>query len=161
MYLDKRSFILAASLILSAGAAFPQAAPAETPKENKQDGRKHDGARGGQRMAEALNLTDAQKEQAKAIREKYRASSQDVRTQMRTLHDQLKAARDANNTAEVDRLSKERETLMANAKQTWTAQRNEIRSILTPEQQAKFDQLQENHKGRRGGKHDRSEQPQA
>ena len=61
----------------------------------------------------------------------------------------------------MDRLSKERETLMANAKQTWTAQRNEIRSILTPEQQAKFDQLQENHKGRRGGKHDRSEKPQA
>jgi periplasmic protein CpxP/Spy len=162
MYLDKRSFILAASLILSAGAAFPQqAAPAESPKENKQDGRNHDGARGGQRMAEALNLTDAQKEQAKAIREKYRASSQDVRTQMRTLHDQLKAAREANNTAEVDRLNQQRETLMANAKETWTAQRNEFRSILTPEQQAKFDQFQENHKGRRGGKHDRSEKPQA
>ncbi len=162
MYLDKRSFILAASLILSAGAAFPQAAPADAPKENKQVGRNHDGARDGQRMAEALNLTDAQKEQAKAIREKYRASSQDVRTQMRTLHDQLKAAREANNTAEVERLNQQREALMANAKQTWTAQRDEFRSILTPEQQAKFDQFQENHKGRRGDRHpDRTEKPQA
>ena len=162
MYLDKRSFILAASLILSAGAAFPQAAPAETPKENTRHGRHHHGERGGARMAEALNLTDAQKEQAKAIREKYRTSSQDVRTQMRTLHDQLKTAREANNPAEVDRLNQQREALMANAKQTWTAQRNEFRAILTPEQQAKFDQFQENHKGRHGGKrHDRSEKPQA
>jgi Spy/CpxP family protein refolding chaperone len=113
-------------------------------------------------MAEALNLTDAQKEQAKAIREKYRASSKDVRTQMRTLHDQLKAAREANNTAEVDRLNQQRERLMASAKQTRTAQRNEFRSILTPEQQAKFDQFQENHKGRHGGKrHDQPEKPQA
>lgn len=142
MKLNKRTLILAASLIVSAGAAFPQAAPAEHRQEHK--GRHHAG------FAEKLNLTDAQKEQAKAIREKYRTSSTDVRTQMRTLHDQLKAARDANNTAEVDRLNQQREQLLASAKQTSTAQRDEFRAILTPEQQAEFDKMPQRHnKGQR------------
>jgi Spy/CpxP family protein refolding chaperone len=159
MYLDKRSFILAASLILSSGAAFPQA-----PTADSQPPAKHERHGRGQHMAEALNLTDAQKEQAKAIREKYRASSEDVRTQMRTLREQLKAAKDANNTAEVERLTQQRDTLFAKAKETFTAQRNEFRSILTADQQAKFDQMGERHGGRDGKWRNQShqgEKPQA
>ena len=115
-------------------------------------------------MAEALNLTDYQKEQAKAIREKYRASSEEVRTQMRTLHEQLKAAKEANNTAEVERLTQQRETVSAKAKETFTAQRNELRSILTADQQAKFDQMRERHGDRSGKSRNEShggEKPQA
>jgi Spy/CpxP family protein refolding chaperone len=158
MYLDKRTFILAASLVLSAGAAFPQAQAADSqPAEHKRHGR------GGERMAAALNLTDAQKEQAKAIREKYRASSEDLRTQMRTFHEQLKAAKDANNNSEVERLTQERGALFAKVKESFTAQRNEFRSILTADQQAKFDQMRK-ERGDRQGKwrnHNHGEKPQA
>ena len=97
MYLDKRSFILAASLILSAGAAFPQAPAADSQPAGHE---RH--ARGGQRIAEALNLTDSQKEQAKTIREKYRASSEDLRTQMRTL---ARADKDSPRTRTIQRKS--------------------------------------------------------
>ena len=115
-------------------------------------------------MAKALNLTDAQKEQAKAIREKYRASSEDLRTQMRTFHEQLKAAKEANNTAEVERLTQQREALFARVKETFTAQRNEFRSILTADQQAKFDQMREKHGDRQGkwrNQNHAGEKPQA
>lgn len=159
MYLDKRSFILAASLILSAGAAFPQAPAADSQPAGHE---RH--ARGGQRIAEALNLTDSQKEQAKTIREKYRASSEDLRTQMRTLHEQLKTAKDANNTAEVERLTQQRQALSAKAKETFGAQRNEFRSILTADQQAKFDQMRERHGDREGkwrNQKQHGEKPQA
>ena len=159
MYLDKRSFILAASLILSAGAAFPQAPAADS---QSADHERH--ARGGKRLAETLSLTDAQKEQAKAIREKYRASNEDLRTQMRTLHEQLKSAKDANNTAEIERLTQQRDTLATKAKETFTAQRNEFRSILTAEQQSKFDQMRDRHgdgQGKWRNHKQESEKPQA
>ena len=150
MYLSKRSLILAASLALSAGAAFPQAPAAESQAPAHE---RH--ARGAKRFAE-LNLTDAQKEQAKTIREKYRASSEDLRTQMRTLREQLKAAKDANNTAEIERLTQQHDTLAAKAKETFTAQRDEFRSILTAEQQAKFDKVRDRHNHKQ-----QSEKPQA
>ena len=158
MYLDKRSFILAASLILSAGAAFPQAPSDSRPADQERQ------TRGGQRLAETLNLTDAQKEQAKTIREKYRASSEDLRTQMRNLHEQVKAAKDANNTAEIERLTQQRDALSAKAKETFTAQRNEFRSILTAEQQAKFDQMKDRRRDGQNkwrNRQQQSEKPQA
>ena len=146
MYLNKRNFILAASLILSAGAALPQTQPADSQPAEQHKRHGH----GGQRMAKALNLTDAQKEQAKSIREKYRASSEDLRTQMRTFREQLKAAKEANNTAEVERLTQQREALFARVKESFSAQQNEFRSILTADQQAKFDQMREKHGDRQG-----------
>jgi len=162
MYLYKQNFILAASLILSAGAALPQSATSDAPSDHKQHARAHDGSRNAGRIAEALNLTDAQKEQAKAIHEKYRASSEDFRTQMRTVHDQLKAAKEANNTAEIERLTQQRQALLAKGKENRTAERNEFRSILTPDQTAKLDQMRESHRGKSEEKRNsRSDKPQA
>jgi periplasmic protein CpxP/Spy len=154
MTLDKRSFILAASLVLASGAAFSQAPSTEAPAEQQQHHGKR-GHKGGEgRIAAALNLTDAQKEQAKAIREKYKASHTDVRTQMRDLHARAEAAKQANNTAELDRIKQEREAVFTKAKQSWDAERAEIRAILTPEQQAKFDEMAQ-RRGQREGKRPR------
>src|SRR5688572_26378581 len=141
MYLNKRNFILAASLILSAGAAFPQAAATDKPAEKDQHAHHRRAGHGMGRLSEALNLTDAQKQQAKTIHEKYRASTGDVRAQMKTLHDQFKAAKEANNTAEIERLKEQRKALFTKARESWTAERAELRSILTPEQQTKLDQM--------------------
>ncbi|HYI94292.1 MAG TPA: Spy/CpxP family protein refolding chaperone [Bryobacteraceae bacterium] len=148
MNFDKRSFILAASLVLASGAAFAQAPSTETPAEQQRQGKRDH--RGGQgRIAAALNLTDTQKEQAKAIHEKYKASNTEVRTQMRDLRSRAEAAKQANNTAELDRIKQEREAVFAKAKESWNAERTEIRSILTPEQQTKFDEMAE-RRGKRG-----------
>ncbi len=150
MNFDKRSFILAASLVLASGAAFAQSPSTETPTEQQRQG-KRDHRAGQGRMAAALNLTDAQKEQAKAIHEKYKASNTDVRTQMHDLRTRAEAAKQANNTAELDRIKQEREAVFAKAKESWNAEKAEIRSILTPEQQTKFDEMgQRRGKGGRG-----------
>ncbi len=140
MNFDKRSFILAASLVLASGAAFSQTPSAEAPAEQQRHGKRHHKGGAG-RMAAALNLTDAQKEQAKTIREKYKASHTEVRTQMRDLRTRAEAAKQANNTAELDKIKQEREAVFAKAKVSWDAERAEIRSILTPEQQVKFDEM--------------------
>jgi Spy/CpxP family protein refolding chaperone len=136
MNFDKRSFILAASLVLASGAAFAQAPATEAPAHHKS----RDHGRSG-RMAAALNLTDAQKEQAKTIREKYRAEHTDVRTQMRDLHTRAEAAKQANNTAELERIKQDRQSVFAKTKESWDAERAELRTILTAEQQAKFDEM--------------------
>jgi periplasmic protein CpxP/Spy len=147
---------LAASLVLASGAAFSQAPATEAPAAQQQERhgkRAHKGGPG--RMAAALNMTDAQKEQAKAIREKYRTTGQtDVRTQMRDLHTRAEAAKQANNTAELERIKQERQALFAKAKESWDAERAELRSILTAEQQVKFDEMAQQR-----GKHMRKQDP--
>lgn len=148
MNFNKRSLILAASLVLATGAAFSQNATENPSSEApKTHSRAHKAGRGGH-MAAALNLTDTQKEQAKTIREKYRTANTDLRTKMRDLRTRATAAKEANNTAELDSIKQERETLFANAKTSWDSQRAELRAILTPEQQAKFDEIGQ-HRGKR------------
>jgi Spy/CpxP family protein refolding chaperone len=156
MTLNKRSFILAASLVLASGAAFSQAPATDAPAEQHERHGKRAHKGGAGRLAAALNLTDAQKEQAKAIREKHRAGQSDVRTQMRDLHTRAQAAKQANNTAELERIKQERQTLFAKAKESWDAERAELRTILTPEQQAKFDEMAQ-RRGRHMGKQDRNQ----
>jgi Spy/CpxP family protein refolding chaperone len=153
MTLNKRSFILAASLVLASGAAFSQAPAPETPAAERHERHGKRGGKGGpDRMAAALNLTDTQKEQAKTIREKYRTGNTDFRTQMRDLHTRAETAKQANNTAELDRIKQERQALFAKAKESWDAERAELRSILNAEQQAKFDEMAQ-RRGDRMGKH--------
>jgi Spy/CpxP family protein refolding chaperone len=149
---------MAAAVVLVAGGAFAYQDSAEnnTNQQRKHHG-KHAGERGmlnrhGAKLAEALNLTDAQKEQAKAIRDKHRAANADLHKQMRDLHTQLRAARQANNTAEAERLAAQREPLMVRAREAWNAERAELRNILTAEQQAKLDTLREkSFEGKREG----------
>lgn len=139
MNLSKKTLILAASAILSVGAAFSQsAAPAE-------DGKRWHHNRGENRLVNALNLTDAQKQQAQTIREKYRASNEDLRKHMRDLHDKFAAAKQANNTAELDQLKSQREALTAKWRETRQEEMAEFKQILTADQQAKLDELKQSH----------------
>jgi Spy/CpxP family protein refolding chaperone len=147
MNLKTRFVTMAAAVVLVAGGAFADQEGAEN-NHGKHHG-KHVGERGmlnrhGAKLAEALKLTDAQKEQAKAIREEHRAANADLHKQMRDLHTQLRAARQANNTAEAERLAAQREPLVARAREAWNAERAELRNILTAEQQAKLDTMREN-----------------
>jgi Spy/CpxP family protein refolding chaperone len=89
-----------------------------------------DGARGGQRgermqeMAKDLNLSADQQQKMKAIHEQYRTK--------------LEAIRNDNSLAQDQKKQKAQELMKA--------QRNELRNLLTPEQQQKFEQK---HKGRK------------
>ena len=105
--------------------------------------------RHGGQLAKALNLTDAQKQQAKTIREKHRASSEGLRAEMRQINEQIRTARQAKNTAEAQRLAALREPLLARAQEAWQAQSAELKSVLTAEQQTKLEELQKSRQGKR------------
>jgi Spy/CpxP family protein refolding chaperone len=145
MNMKRNLMTLAATVALSAGAAFSaQADNVQAPRSEAR--RMH---HGGGRLAKQLNLSDAQKEQAKAIREKHRAANESLRTDLRQLNDQVRAAREAKNIAEAQRLAALREPLLAKAQEAWQAERAELKSVLTAEQQTKLDELRKSRQGKR------------
>jgi len=102
----------------------------------------HGHARFGQFMSE-LNLTDAQKAQIKAIRQKYQPQSEALRAQAKPFTDAARAAKQKGDTAAARSNMEKAHQLMQGA--SFRAQENsEIRAILTPDQQAKWDARQKN-----------------
>src|ERR1700683_5414900 len=99
-------FGLAALPVLASGMLFAQTPapsnPAQPPAQHRQwnRGRRFD------RMAAKLNLTDAQKQQAKSILQSARGSSQTVAQQLRQTRQALRdAIRAGQPDAAIDRIS--------------------------------------------------------
>ena len=97
--------------------------------------------RRAERIAQYLNLTPAQMEQAKAELKAAHQSAQPVREQLKQVRQGMFDAVRANDTAKIDQLSNQEASL----KGQMAAMRNEafakIYASLTPEQKAKADQL--------------------
>ncbi len=94
-------------------------------------------------MARALNLTDAQKTQIKAIFESARAASEPLHARMDEVHKQLEAAT-ANgqfDEAQVRALANQQAQIMADTIVEHERTKSKIYAILTPEQRTKADGL--------------------
>ncbi len=130
---------LAAVAALACGMAFAQTAPAPAP----QPGQAKTGirARVRQRMMQALNLTDAQKQQAKTIFQQARQSSQPVRQQLQQNRDALAAAVKANDTAQIQSLSNQQGQLRGQLLAIRSEAMAKFYNTLTPDQKAKADQM--------------------
>ncbi len=109
----------------------------------RREGREGREGMGQMRLLRELNLTDAQKQQAHAIMERFAASTKTQREELRQLREQ-----------------KEQGTLTADAKARAEALRaqlaasnknmhNELLAILTPDQRAKLEKLEKEHKSER------------
>ena len=141
-------------LVGAAGVAAAQSTPAPKTRPDSglyrrgpRAGGEFRGRRGGRDFAADLNLTDAQKTQIKAIRDKYKTQFQSLRTQQKPLMDAARAARQKGDTATFrSDMQKAREL----GQPLRTQEMNEIRNVLTPEQQAKFDARQKEMADRRG-----------
>lgn len=102
-----------------------------------------DGEMGMMRAFRELNLTDAQKEQMRALGEKYRTSMQPQREELRQLREQFEqgaAAPDATTKAQ---------NLIAQLRASGKAMRNEMLTVLTPEQRTQLEQIEKERKARR------------
>jgi hypothetical protein len=131
--------IVAGSLLLSAVAVVPAQQPTPVPapasrahgKARPQRGKQFDKA-----LLRGVTLSDAEKTNLQAVRAKYAAQRQTLRTQLRTQAQTAQAARQRGDTAALRsiraNLQTERQTLSQ-------AERNDVRSALTPANQAKFD----------------------
>jgi protein CpxP len=149
------SLSLAAPAILAQSPTTQQSDSAKAGKRfgGHGGGREgHRGHRGGMgHIFAALNLTDAQKEQAKQIRESHKASLTAIRDQIRAMHQELRQSENGGTFNESLAAQKLAEIAPLQAKMM--AEEFQIRQqmlgILTPEQKAKLDQMRSEWKAKR------------
>jgi len=98
------------------------------------------------RLAEKLNLTDAQKDQMKALHRSFREENKAFFEQVRATRQELRAAKEAGDQAKIDSLKPTLESQRAQMKQIRQSQHEKFLSILTPDQRAQLDQLKAEHK---------------
>lgn len=142
--------LAAVGIVLTFGAAaLAQQPPQQQGGDSQQQGARErgprrDGPRGfgiGPAIRE-LNLTDAQKEQARAIFDRFAASTKTQREQLRQLREQ---SRDDNASANTEEQAK---ALRAQLREAEKAMRTEFMAILTPEQRTKLEQIEKERKDR-------------
>jgi Spy/CpxP family protein refolding chaperone len=155
----------AAAAAVAAGIIF-----AQTPPSDPQPGpaKTHEWRPGSSmrgyfdmdRVAQALNLTDAQKKQAQTIFQQAEMSGQPIRQEMRQNREKLSAAAKINNNeAEIQKLAAEQGRLVGKLIAIRTVASARFYQILTPEQRVKDDelhqQLREKMRSKFGGTDDR------
>ena len=148
-----RTLALGALMIVGvAGVSAAQSAatpPSRAPRSGQMQGRRG----GGREFGRDLNLTDAQKAQIKAIRQKYRPQNEALRAQAKPFLDAARAARQKGDTAAFRTNIEKAHQVMQGGQSIRAQEKAEIRAVLTPDQQAKFD-AREKSKGEHGkGEH--------
>jgi periplasmic protein CpxP/Spy len=103
----------------------------------------HHGHRGfmSRKLAQKLNLTDAQKAQIKAMNQQFREDNKAFFESMRATRQEARAAKQANDTAKLDALKPTLESQRAQMKQLRQAQKQKLLTVLTPDQQAQLKAL--------------------
>ena len=122
-----------AVLALSTGLAL--AAP-----HGEGHGRHEKGAF-GQEMAQKLNLTDAQKAQIKDISKSFREQNKATFESFRATMKDYRAAKEAGDTAKVNALQGQFDAAKAQMKSLRDQLDAKIATVLTPEQNAQWQQL--------------------
>src|SRR6476660_6332384 len=141
---------LALGALMVVGVAGVSAAQSTmTPRTRADSGAYHRGGQMGARRAGGhegfgrdLNLTEAQKTQIKAIRQKYQPQNAALRTQAKPYMEAARAARQKGDTAAFRTNMEKARQVMQGGQSFRTQETAEIRSVLNPEQQAKFDAQQ-------------------
>jgi Spy/CpxP family protein refolding chaperone len=134
---------MTAVAVFALGASLAFAAPGDW---KGHEG--HDRAGLSEKMAQKLNLTDAQKAQVKDIGTQFRTDNaaflQNFRQTMQDVH----AAKKANDTAKLDALRPTVESQKAQMKTLRQAQRDKISNILTADQRAQLDAMKAQRQAR-------------
>lgn len=131
----------------AAAAPTPAAAPAVTvTKKERNQGRQA----AGDRFAEKLGLTPAQKEQVEAIRKASREENAGLFEASKATRIQFRAAREANDAKKLGELTTTMQTQMDQIRAMREAEKAKILKILTPPQREKFDDLESRRNSRRG-----------
>jgi protein CpxP len=157
-----KASILALSALMVFGVAGVSAAQSTaTPRTRADSASYRRGARPNARfrgegfgLGRDLNLTDAQKAQIKTIRQKYQPQNEALRTQAKPYMEAARAARQKGDTAGFRSNMAKARQVMQGGQSIHTQENADIRAILTPDQQAKFDAHEKAAAARRaeGGK---------
>lgn len=137
---------LAAAAVMAVSASLAIAMPNEGKGWGGRRG--HRGAM-SEKLAQKLNLTDAQKQQIRDLGNTFRQDNKAFFQSTRQTRQELRAAKEANDTAKLQTLKATADSQKAQMKQLREAQDAKILSILTPDQQAQFKALQAQRAERR------------
>lgn len=124
---------------LAAGMAFAQTAPARPQAQNGTHAARKPMAR--RHWMQQLNLTDAQKQQAKVIFQQARESAKPVVEQLRQDRQAMHAAVKANDSARIQQLSTTEGKLRGQVMAVRSGAMAKFYQTLTPEQRAKADHM--------------------
>ncbi len=136
--------IITAVAVLALGATLAIAAP----NGNEGYGHGKGGHEWGAKFAEKLNLTDAQKQQVQDIRKNFREQNKVFFDSFRANMKAFRAAKEAGDTAKADSLKATIDSQKPKMKSLRDAERQQIRGILTAEQQVQFDAMKAKHEAR-------------
>ncbi len=92
-----------------------------------------------QALLRGITLSDGEKANLKAVHAKYASQMKAIREQYKPQHDQIRAARQRGDTAAIRSLMAQNSGERDQTRSLMTAERNDLRGALTPENQAKFD----------------------
>lgn len=149
----KKWFTAAAVVALSSTLAF--AAPHEGGKRGRGD---RGGQEFGERFAKKLNLSEAQKQQIKDAQTAFRNENKSFFDTVRDTRRQIKAAKEAGDTARAEQLKATAKSQHAQMKELRQAQHQRILALLTPEQRTQMEAMKAEREAKRGqrghrGKH--------
>jgi len=136
---------LGAVVVLGMAGVAGAQAPVRTDNHGQMSA-EHGGRGERGRFMKELNLSDAQKNQIKAIHKKYEPQMKQIREQAKAQFGDMRAARQKGDTSAATRAKFQqfRERTMAVRQQ----ENSEIRGILTADQRAKWDAAQAQRKQR-------------
>jgi Spy/CpxP family protein refolding chaperone len=109
-----------------------------------------EGGEFGERFAQKLNLSAAQQQQIKDIETSFREENKAFFQSARDTREQMKAAKDAGDTARLEQLKATAESQHTQMKSLRGAQMQRIDAILTPDQRAQLQALKAERAARRG-----------
>jgi Spy/CpxP family protein refolding chaperone len=128
---------------MAAGLALAQAPAPTAGQDQPRAGKRMARQAMKGRLARALNLTPAQKEQAKSIHQQARQNAEPLMKQLKTNREALAAAVKANDVAQIHSLSAQRGNLQGQLLGIRSEARAKVHATLTPEQKTKADQLRQ------------------
>ena len=147
----KKAKIITMAAALTLSATMAVAAPHGGGKGGKfgGHGRGHRGAALSPRLAEKLNLTDAQKQQLEAIQKGFRDNNAQTFANAKELRKQFREAKQANDTAKLESLKPALEAQRTQFRQLREARQQQILAVLTAEQRAQLEAFKAERKQRR------------
>jgi Spy/CpxP family protein refolding chaperone len=146
----------AVAAVMAAGMAFAQTAPATHPRAAVSGPQSRRAEH--QQMMQALNLTPAQKTQAKTIFSGAWQNSKPIFSQLRQNNMALAAAVRDNDNAKIQQLSSEQGKLRGQLVANHETAMAKFYQILTPEQRVKADQMQAQAQARMQRRFERMQQ---
>jgi len=140
--MKNRVVTIAGATLLAAGMIFAQTDTAPAPNPPAAHGRFHRGGMMG-RLAYRLNLTDAQRQQAKGIFQDLRTQSQPIRAQLKESRQALmNAAQSGQSADQINQLAQAEAAPLAQLAALRAQAFGKLYAILTPAQQQQFQAMQ-------------------